>query len=140
VCVPLTPKARTRGSISAAPIALVYLQDKSSVTLTADFLNRLALPAAQKSEERVTNQIRKIIQENTDLSRGLEEIEKKHREEKKQGPNVKESIAEALKSKDFGEGSNILMHAASLGHDVLFYSAVDVVAKRVSLTQVAEGL
>lgn len=99
----------------------------------------LALPA-QKNEERITNQIRKIIHGNEDLNRGLALLEEKHEKENKQGPNAKESIAEALKSKDVGEGRNVLMHAASLGHDVSFSSAVDVIEQRVSPTQVVIGL
>lgn len=113
--------------------AFLFPDINRSYSLTAYYLG-LALPA-QKNEERITNQIRKIIHGNEDLGRGLELLEKKHKMEKKQGPNAKESIAEALKSKDVGEGRNILMHAASLGHDVSFSSAVDVIAKRVSLTQ-----
>lgn len=74
----------------------------------------------------MTYRIRKWIEQDFDLhgQLGLLELQP--------GGKEKEVVAEALKSKDFGRGHNVLMHAASKGHDVAFSSAIVVVKERVS--------
>eukprot|EP00752_Nemacystus_decipiens_P002071 g1982.t1 len=52
----------------------------------------------------------------------------------------KEIIAEALKSKDFGDGYNVLMHAASKGHDKSFSSAVDAIKDRLGRVALVKQL
>lgn len=77
----------------------------------------------------MTNRIWKCIEHKLDLHQELALLELQLR------GKAKEIIGEALKSKDFGDGYNVLMHAASVGHDVSFSSAVVVIKERVSATK-----
>lgn len=80
----------------------------------------------------MTNRIRKYIQGNQDLSRELDLLQLQL------GGKAKEVIAEALKSKGWGDGFNVLQQAASVGQDVSFSSAILVIKQRVSGVQAKE--
>ncbi|CAB1110241.1 unnamed protein product [Ectocarpus sp. CCAP 1310/34] len=71
------------------------------------------------------SRIRAAINGNRDLQHGLSPLDQQH------GTKVKKVIAEALKSKDVGDGCNVVMHAAMLGRDCSFKSAVVVVKQRL---------
>ena len=104
---------------------------QSLLALPTDVYHLLPAVPSQKNEERTTYKIRKIIEANQDLHQQLADLEKSQKRGK-QGAKAQEVIAEALKSKDGGDGQNVLMYAASLGNDLSFTSAVHEIKKRVS--------
>lgn len=74
----------------------------------------------------MTSRIRAAINGDRDLQQELAPLDQQF------GTKGKEAIAEALKSKDVGDGCNALMHAALLGNERSFTSAVVVIKQRVS--------